>query len=363
MNREDYVSYLMSEVAEYNSRVSNHVLKLFKADANIDIIDDEQLSIENYDGIDITKENTLHNKIHKILSKSDRAIEIFESWEFNKDYKYSSVFESDRFDELCEAIKNKSENIICEQDSLYEFLSKDIIPVIRIEENKIVLKFNFKTDSFNYSNGSEELIKHTVLVVIHKTEKLIEIRFDTIYSPYSRNNNHYFDLIEFIKHYISREYSIDIFPLSLEHIKTDLSNEDSDIIKITCQEMELINGGRAKLDAGKNENYMIPIIGDLKVIISEHQSELEKAPALKAALEEFIYENEEMSDYTSIVITWINQIKTRNISIKIVFKYRNSDYNLIQHYSNTLIGTERMDHVISYIGEHKHPTEQQDSTS
>ncbi len=31
MNREDYVSYLMSEVAEYNSRVSNHVLKLFQS--------------------------------------------------------------------------------------------------------------------------------------------------------------------------------------------------------------------------------------------------------------------------------------------------------------------------------------------
>ena len=97
-----------------------------------------------------------------------------------------------------------------------------------------------------------------------------------------------------------------------------------------------MNGGRAKLAVGKEE-YNIPIIGDLKILIAQYSEDLSTIPRFKSELDNFIYENEELSDYNSIAITWIKEIKTRNISIKIVFKYKNTTYNLIQHYSNNVL--------------------------
>ena len=63
---------------------------------------------------------------------------------------------------------------------------------------------------------------------------------------------------------------------------------------------------------------------------------------------------DEMSDYPWIELLWEDEIKTRSIHAKFVFNYMGNNYCLIQHYySSTLIGMERMNHVIKYIVDHK----------
>lgn len=98
----------------------------------------------------------------------------------------------------------------------------------------------------------------------------------------------------------------------------------------------------------------MPIIGDLKDIIKKHQLELDKVPSLYNSLKQFIFENDELSDYTWIEVMWPAEVKTRSIRVKFIFNYKGENYTLIQHYSNNaLIGMERMNDVIKYISEYR----------
>lgn len=110
----------------------------------------------------------------------------------------------------------------------------------------------------------------------------------------------------------------------------------------------------AGIDVGKNENYILPIIGELKEILNDHRNDLDKCPALKESLEQFMFENDELSECTWIEIMWENEIKVRSIRVKFIFNYKNRMYCLLQHYySNVLVGMERMNHVVRYISKHK----------
>ena len=57
-------------------------------------------------------------------------------------------------------------------------------------------------------------------------------------------------------------------------------------------------------------------------MILDKQAELEKVPSVREALEQFMYEMEEMSDYPWIEILWENEeIKTRSNHVKFIFNY------------------------------------------
>ena len=88
--------------------------------------------------------------------------------------------------------------------------------------------------------------------------------------------------------------------------------------------------------------------------MSELQNELEKNVKIKDALEQFIYEKEETTDYPWIEVLFLDEegIKTRNNHVKFTFNYMNKDYCLITYYYNdTLITMERMNNVTRFIGE------------
>ena len=125
-------------------------------------------------------------------------------------------------------------------------------------------------------------------------------------------------------------------------------------VKLIAQSMKLPNGGNAQLDVGNNQEYILPFIGELRSLLNDNQAELEKVPDFREALEQFMFEMEEMSDYPWIELLWENEIKTRSIRVKFVFNYMNKSYCLIQYYySNVLIGMERMNYVIEYIVNHR----------
>lgn len=356
MNREDYISYLIGEISGYTFKSQRCVLKNFEQNG-IDI-NDKQPAFDNFSCIDVSDEAALCSKIEKIFSESDHAISLFEKWEFEKDYKYSSLFHTDNFASILSVIENETQTV-SEKDCLCEFLGISAIPTTMHDDERAFLKINFKFENYNFSSGEEELTKYPVIIVLHKKEEIIEVRFDSMFRDAGETRCSFEGLLKWVENFMLNKYDCEIHSMSLEYIKSVLDNENSDSVKITYQDMTFMNGGRAKLAVGKEE-YTIPIIGDLKALIARYSEELTTIPRFKSDLDNFIYENEELSDYNSIAITWIKEIKTRNISIKIVFKYKNTAYNLIQHYSNNvLIGMERMNHVIKYIGEHKNPVLQQ----
>jgi hypothetical protein len=131
-------------------------------------------------------------------------------------------------------------------------------------------------------------------------------------------------------------------------------SKKTDHVKLVAEYILLPNGGNAQLDVGKNGNFVLPFIGELKDIIAENAIELDSAPGLKAALDTFIYEKEEMSDYPWIEVLWSNDVKSKNIRAKFIFNYMSKGYCLIQHYfSNSLVGMGRMNYVTNFIIEHR----------
>ena len=137
----------------------------------------------------------------------------------------------------------------------------------------------------------------------------------------------------------------------MKNIGDDDTVED---IKLISQYMNMKNGSKAELNVGDNEEYVLPIIGELKNIMNDLKEELDKNLKIKDALEQFIYEKEETTDYPWIEILFLNKerIKTRNNHVKFVFNYMNKNYTLITYYYNdTLIGMERMNDVTNFIGE------------
>lgn len=217
------------------------------------------------------------------------------------------------------------------------------------------MKFNLTFAAIHPLSQEEFLLKYPFLVVFHKQDKIIEFRFDVIKRLYilgKRETTIYADLISEMKNYLETVYYCSLTSLNLDFM-VNVSKEDYDV-KLIAQYMKLPSGGNAQLEVGKNLEYVLPFIGELKSLLADNQTDLEKVPSIRLALEQFMYEMEEMSDYPWIELLWENEIKTRSIRVKFVFNYMSNDYCLIQHYySNFLIGMERMNHVIKYIVNHR----------
>ena len=149
-------------------------------------------------------------------------------------------------------------------------------------------------------------------------------------------------------------FAEELIPLELDFLISKSKDNTDDNLKVTSQAMNLSNGSSVQLDVGDNDEYVLPFIGELRNLMNEYQKELENCPKLKDALEEYLFEKEEMSEYPWIELMWEDEIKTRSKRIKIVFKYKKMDYSLIQHYSNnTFCGMERMEYVTKYINENR----------
>lgn len=298
----------------------------------------------------------IQEQLKKCIFESKQAVKLFEEWEFIKDYKYSALFEIDEVDsfiEKCGAIPNLHDQDEFENDRFDSVIGA---PVRFEVNNLIILKFALKYCTVENFTGNEIFVKYSILVVFYKEQKTIEIRFDTlkrIFLTDKEAQTFYKNIIDDIFGFCQDEFGVSLAPINLDFITFDVKEQKGDKnVRLMSQYIHLPSGGNAQLEVGKNEDYVLPIIGELKELLSKpsHIIELEKVPQLKDALNQFIFENEELSDYSWIEVMWENEIKTRSVHVKFIFNYMNSGYCLLQHYyNNVLIGMERMNNVTDYV--------------
>ena len=350
MTNENYLQYLLGTVEGYSLKYKKHLKKSLE-EAGIAQID-PQFTMQNLtvDCVDVS-ELEITQQIATCLREAPQAIKLYETWEFIKDYKYSSIFETDDFDQLIQA----AENIITLETSAeneHEHIFKHLDAPLRLEKDNIVLiKFGLNFSAIHPLTEDEKLLKYPVIIALHRMQQLVEVRFDAlkrIFIPDDQDQTIYADLIDDVRFYIESEFGCTLHSLDLNF----MVKQDGEA-KLIAQYTKLPSGGNAQLEVGNNTDYILPILGELKALLSKNAAELEKAPALKEALTQFIFENVELSEYSWIEVRWEEEIKSRSISIKIIFNYRNNNYGLVQHYYNALVGMERMNHVIRYINEHR----------
>lgn len=342
----DYKKYLVSTIESYPLKSRTYLRSLFISCGIAQ--EGGQVSLDQLTAIDISGFD-LNQQLKMCIEGTDESLGIFEKWEFVKDYKYSALFQTENFENLLQTVSENSTKF----DGQYIHLHDRIADPHFLDNEKVaLLKFNRKFEAVHPQTGEEQLIRYPIIAAFHKKEQIVEIRFDALKRFLMENpDSFYADLVEDVCDFIRESFSHELKPLDLDNLIAYVQNKDAGV-RLIAQSMRMPNGSCAQLEVGKNEEYVLPFIGELKNILLEYSSEFEKAPNLKEAFEQFIYEKEIMSDYPWIELLWENEIKTRAIRVKLTFNYYQKGYCLLQHYFNaTLIGMERMDHVVRFISE------------
>lgn len=354
MHLNNYLEYLERTAEAYPDKVKRYLIKQFIqsgiATKNIDA--SGQLCLDGLESIDIS-EKDLSEQLLACIRQSKRACYFLEKWEFLKDYKYSVIFTCTNFVSVLKKVKEIAPLEDCyENDYLYTSFIK---PVTFDKDNYFFLKFNLAYAAIHPLTQEEFLTKYPFIVVFHKKGELIEFRFDVLKRVFLSDKKEptiYSELITEMIYYLKEHFMCDLVPLSLDFMVNVCKHDEN--VKLIAQYMKLPSGGNAQLEVGKNQECVLPFIGELRSLLNDNQTELEKVPDFRETLEQFMFEMEEMSDYPWIELLWENEIKTRSIHVKFVFNYMNNSYCLIQHYSsNVLIGMERMNYVIEYIVSHR----------
>lgn len=356
MNNESYLLYINGNIDEFSSKINKFLLQRFVKDGLA--LDTDQLSLTSIaaNGVDVSKLNGEGNKIKHCLENNDAAVKEYETIEFTKDFKYSVLFTCEEFD-----------NLVKWAESLSPAFEKDDETTTRLDDfqkpilykcgDLYLIKLRLYFSAVDPLTVKELMSKYVIIVALHLTERLVEFRFDSIRRIFlddSQQNSIYTDIITNLRNYLQKSATCTLRALNLDFMREEAEQGRSKGIVTIGQYRRLINGGNAQLEVGKNSNYVLPIIGDLKEIIEKYQCELEKVPEFKQALQDFLYENDELADYNWIEVMWENEIKTRQVSVKFTFRYRDSDFCLIQHYYNhVLVGMERMNNVVKYINENR----------
>ncbi len=353
MKKDTYINYIEYTLSTYNKASKRQLIKLYK-DAKLVKKKDDRPTLFDDDLVGIDYSN-LDNTIIECIKKHDKAIEIYEKFQFTKSYKYAVLFKCSDFDKLVLKIDKILEY---EYDNTSVNLFDELQhPTKIIDNSDIILLFNKKFEAVHPQTGEELLLHYPLLAVVHKESKLIEFRFDAIkqlFTAGDRDQTIYIKLIDELINYFKIVLDSDLLAVDLDFMIEITKNESNENIKLLSQYMFLKDGGKAQLTVGNNEEYVLPIIGELKNIINELKEELDKNVKIKDALEQFIYEKEETTDYPWIEVLFLDEegIKTRNNHVKFTFNYMNREYCLITYYYNdTLIEMERMNNVTRFIGE------------
>lgn len=353
MKKESYINYIVYTLSTYNKVNKRAILNIYKEEG-LAKKKDKQATLFDSEYVDIDY-NNLDNTLANCVSQKEKAIELYEKYQFTRSYRYSVLFKCNNFEKILIDIDKIPE---------YKFDPNDIRLFDEFKTPKrletgenIILLFDRKFEAIHPQTSDELLLHYPVLVVFHKNNKIIEFRFDTIKRLFvegERNQSIYSEIVDQLLTYLEQEYEIKFEAIDLSLMKNIADDETIEDIKLISQYMNMKNGSKAELNVGDNEEYVLPIIGELKNIMNDLKEELDKNVKIKDALEQFIYEKEETTDYPWIEILFLNKerIKTRNNHVKFVFNYMNKKYTLITYYYNdTLIGMERMNDVTNFIGE------------
>lgn len=352
MTKANYLLYLEQTINAYSLKTKQHLMKIF-FEKKIAVKDDTITGQLDTDGIESVNVNRMgmNEALKLCLNKSDKAIKEVEIWEFVKDYRHSVIFTCKQFESIIKKLENLSVLEELEQEYLFSTVK---LPIFYKDEERFYLKFNVSYSAVHPTTREEVLLKYPILAVFHKNNQLIEFRYDVLKKVFvlDKEQSSYINMIESVRKYIETEYECSLKGLDLNYMVNVAKNNKD--IKLIAQYMKFNTGQNVQLEVGNNQEYMLPLIGELNTILLDYKEELEKVPVLKDALEQFMFEKEEMSDYPWIEVLWENEIKTRSIHVKFVMNYMNMEYGVIQHYySNVLVGMERMNYVVEYIASNR----------
>ncbi|WP_407545345.1 hypothetical protein, partial [Priestia sp. HNGD-A6] len=289
------------------------------------------------------------------IVKRDEVTRHIERDEFLKSYKYAVLFnvssiEEDTFIQLKES--GKIHNFFAKDyshDIIYDGITYNSIkPTMYTMGNVTILKFSKLLTGYVPGTGTKKQIKYPILAVYLKHLGVLEIRLDQVRTYFQEDDFFYHEQINFILKWFQENIDCDIENINLPPIIEHIGKKDQDEVNVHAQAMSLKSGGKAVLETGLNENYILPLLGELKELIKSNEDLFEKSPEIKLLLDKFISETESTADLPWISLIWKGKNKTKGNIVKFKHNYMNQGYTLLQYYG-LQTDMEKMDNVTEYI--------------
>lgn len=364
MDFELYKEYIIQTVSSYPKYIQELVLKNLKEQKII--IDNPDLpandTIPNVSGLSDLE------KICKSLYEKHEAIKYIEEWEFFRPYKYAILFQYAGLDANSLKRLLESEFVIPftkgqnSFDSLQELLLNGISssklekPTIYETDAQVYYKFNIRFKGFLPGSGKQTKLKYPIVIVVYKDIPVVEIRLDRINSYYKESETFYRDKIRLVTSWLRDELGISLQNINFQPIIDYIEkNKDQEVV-VSAKRMNLRTGGKATLES--NEEYILPLLGELKEFIKLHDEQFEQSPVIKQLLQDFIADVEETSDFPWISLRWKHIVKTKQITVKFQHNYYDEGYTLLQ-YIGIQKEVERMDYVTRYLIQSKEDIERE----
>ena len=292
--------------------------------------------------LDVTEIPTVRKRLEFIFEKLNNIYRKCEEFEYLRAYRYFTIFKFNEIkDNIIDELLDDESIIKYGEDEFISFTAQK--PTVKIENSKIIFKFNFYLTS---KDDKDDKIKYPVLVVLDKQEKIVEIRLDSVKFKYKDKEKFYKENIDKVKAWIESILKINVETIDFQAISKYIKENKSDEVIITALKMRR-NGTMAVLDSASNEFLTIPILGELKELLKENNEmffKSEDTKEIKNILDKFVKNIEETSELPSVKILWYE----RKIKIVVLEAYKDSDYSLLK-FLDELKDGECMDYVTEYF--------------
>lgn len=349
MKKEICMSYIVDAIHSYGVNERKNLMKEF---LDFGVAFNGRRKEKQPEGALDVSGLDVKTQLEKCIKESGRSLPVFERWEAIKKYNYSVLFNVDDFDSLVMMIASKEVDFATSSFDVYDEFTH---PSYLDFNNEIsILKFLRHFSGTNPINGEKVFKRYPMIVVFHKQQKIIEVRFESLsrFLMGEASSEFYCSLISQIRTYFSTVYDVIFTPMNLDFLVALSSESTQDVCRI-AQSMTMDNGSRAKLDIGTNTDSTIPLIGEMKQLMKEHADKFDESPEIKAILADFICEKEERSEFPSITLRWSKNTDTKVqkiIDVKFTFNYYQEGYCMLYYYARDgFVGMERMNDVVKFI--------------
>lgn len=254
--------------------------------------------------LNISMINNAKDKLKYLFENVNNIIKKCEEFEYQRAYRYSYLYKIENFNKgIIETLKHQEKIVEFSDDSLYDDMIQNVInrPTIKEDNNINIFKFSLKLTS-NIEDDSP--IKHTILAIVDENLSTLEIRQDIVPVKYQNKEDFYTDIAKRVKTWIKSCVECDIQPIdfqgTIRYMKANKQNE----IKIAALRLEK-DGMLAELDSAKNPNLDLPILDELREMISlEIFDKDENTKSIKTMLADFIKDIEDNSLMSSAKVIW-----------------------------------------------------------
>lgn len=359
VNTNEYKDLICNSVFQYSSSVKKAIVRRLKEDGKVTF--NKKRGKVGCKYPILCEDNA--GAIHTTASDND-FLGFYENWDFEKTYKYSvplicelNLSEGITFDELVSSLVKDGKLIVFSENDKFNIpnsISTDIsecTPYYKKDGNYALFKFLIIGTTLD-ENFEQVRIRYPIIISINLENDFVEIRFDGGKFDLNSQAEYITPKIKYCINWLKGILCLKVYNVNADNTIDTIKKDTSGKTVVQKQFMEMKSGGSAELTASEDKGYVLPFIGDLRQLIKDNEPLFDESPEIKKLLEDFLDDKEETADYPYVHVRWLNQKKSHEFTVKIVFKYYDMKYIQMHNMqSSARVTKERMEYAIEYLFE------------